>query len=225
MVNNFRKLPLLVKAIVIGLILAPFGNFAATFSALGVSEWYYPLNFIKYSLQVSLFDLVWNGLLFLSGCLLLLRRKLAWAMAVAAIFLALAANFVNWYLGRIEGMSTAVFLLASLGSLAMLGILFYFRYPHLDRRDRWLSKNDRLPVTVPVEVVRPAKGHATLINISSTGALLEMKSDLIGNFPVNTHLTFALPTGKHVQAQVVRLSTNSIGVHFDTPLLTEDLKF
>lgn len=223
--DNFRRLPLLIKAIVIGLILAPFGNFAATFSALGVPEWYYPINFVKYSLQVSFFDLFWNGLLFVSGCLLLLRRKLAWATAVLAIFLALGANFVNWYLGRIEGMSTAVFLLASLGSLAMLGILFYFRYPHLDRRDRWFSKNVRRPITTEVEIVRPVRLTAMLINISSTGALLEVADDKIGNFPLNTRLAFALPTGKHVQGQVVRLNKNGIGVHFDTPLISEDLKF
>ncbi len=223
--HSFRSLPLFIKAIILGLILAPIGNFAATFSTLGVPHWYYPWNFVRYSAQVSAFDLTWNSLLLISGCLLLFKRKLAWATAVAAIFFALVANFYNWYFGRIEGLNTGLFILTSIGSAAMLGILFYFRYPHLDRRDRWFSKNDRLPVTTQIQIVRPVKITAMLINISTSGALLEVPEAQIGNFPLHAHLTFALPTGKHIEGQVVRSAQKAVAVSFDSPIRSQDLKF
>lgn len=223
--RNFKQLPLLIRAIIIVLLLAPVGNFAATFSALGLPEWYYPHNFVRLSLQVSAFDWMWNSLLFVSGVLLLLQRKLAWAVAVFALFFALAANFLNWYLGRITNLDTGFFLLTSLGSLSMLAILFYFRYPHLDRRDRWISKNERLPITVKVGIVRPVKCEAMLINISQTGALVEVPETQSGSFALHSQLTLALPTGKHIDAQVVRVTRNGIGVSFQNRLSQNDLKF
>ncbi len=222
--KNFRDLPLLIKAIVIGLILAPIGNFAATFSALGIPDWYYPHQYIKLVANVSPIDLAWNLLLFVSGILLLLRRKLAWAIAVFAIFAALAANFYNWYYDT-TNLNSGFFALTSLGSLAMIGVLFYFRYPHLDRRDRWLSSNTRHPVTVKVEILAPVAISAMLINISATGALLEVPEANIGSFPVNGRTKFKLPTGKIVEGQVVRVARTSVAVRFDVSLTTDDLKF
>lgn len=223
-IQNFRDLPLLIKAIVIGLIIAPFGNFATTFSAVGIPGWYFPPTFIKLVLNVAPVDLAWNFLLLISGILLLQRRKLAWALSVIAILCALAANLYNWYYGT-TSLNSGFFIVTSLSSLAMIGVLFYFRYPHLDRRDRWLSKNVRHPVTVKVDIHIPVKVAAMLINISESGALLEVPDENAGSFQVNGRIKFGLPTGKFTEGQIVRVSRKSVAVRFDFALSSDDLKF
>lgn len=223
-VDNFRKLPLLLRIVLVGFVLAPLGNFAATFSAIGIPQWYMPGKFFELAAQVTLFDWFWNLLILLSGLLLLLRRKLAWAISVASIAVALAANFHHWYYGAIENLNSQFYLFSTSGCLAILAILFYFRHPHLDRRDRWFSMNVRYKVEVKVPITRPFATEGVIVNISSGGALIDISEKVVGQFSVDGPLSFKLPSAKEVHGRVVRITHNSVAVHFDVYLKAEDLK-
>ena len=79
------------------------------------------------------------SLTFFAGCALLHQRKGSWLLAIIALLLTSVFNFhyaleFNAKLARGRYFFPALFMMSNIG---VVSILYYFRFPYLDRREAW----------------------------------------------------------------------------------------
>lgn len=210
------KLPIVLKALSVALIVSPIGNFFWSAYMAGAEP--YDLAKIGELLtRIPFVDWVWNLLLVISGVLILLRRKLSWLVAIASIFLCTAINLYKYFvLPEAFGLSYQLFAIST--SIGAILIVAYFKYPYLDRRDRWFSFHKRHATSLPAKL----KGHSTTITVkdlSLSGAQLETPNPELFEpdqvYPIEI-------AGYPFDVRVVWMNGRQIGVEFEN--LSRELK-
>lgn len=207
------KLPLVLRALSVALILCPIGNFLISFYMSDISQKMALSQIGEILPMIPPLDWLWNGLIALSGVLILLRRKLSWLIAIASIFFCTAINFYKFFTYESVPFGWGYVIMTFSISLAAALVVAYFRYPYLDRRDRWVKVNRRSTVKLPVKIVGGPSGvEAT--NLSSTGAKLEFS----GSSDFSKGQELKLDFGDHtVKAHVIWVKPSSLGVSFVNP--------
>lgn|GEM_PF-3995389 len=170
-----KQLHPLLFAIAVALILAPLGNFALSFHFYGIEGWYRPSIFLHLASQVLAIDWIWNAAVFLSGCFLILRTKLAWAFAVVAILSASGINFYKFLFDPDPNFGWSHFSITIAGSMLAILVVFFFRYPHLDRRDRWFKIHRRVPVHLKAKLSNRGQASVLVSNISLGGLFFRVE--------------------------------------------------
>lgn len=210
------KLPIVLKILSVALILSPFGNFFWSAYMAGAEP--YELGKIGELLtRVPWLDWLWNLLLVVSGVLILLRRKLSWVVAIASILLCTAINLFK-YLSLPEAFGLSYQLFAISTSIGAILIVAYFRYPYLDRRDRWFSFHKRHTTNLPAKL----KGHSAKIivkDLSLSGAQIETPEPELFEPDQVYPLEIA---GYAFEVRVIWMNGTQIGVEFEN--LSRELK-
>ena len=191
-------------------LIAPFGNIAVSLYALGVDSWYSPLVWAQALPQMTGFSQLWLSLVFISGVLILMQVKLAWAIAIFSMAVVLALNIFNITSALSPQIYDFGFFLSSIGIIVLL---FYFRYPYLDRRDKMLSANARKNTQLPAEVtVGSTTVRGTLKNISASGFFLAVDVN-VGAIRKGSEGTVQF-LGEKAGFTVVRVESLGIGGEF-----------
>ncbi|MFN3697322.1 MAG: hypothetical protein ACK4VO_07770 [Pseudobdellovibrio sp.] len=137
------KKPVAIFVLAFLFILAPIGNIIISFIGSGIDNWYQPIIFASLLRSVNLIDWIWLTLLVITGILLLKPHKLPWTVAIVTLMFVLGMNAYRLYqmdTNSIEPHFLKVFsVLAIMTTLGVLMISFYFRFPYLDQRTKWLS--------------------------------------------------------------------------------------
>lgn len=60
------------------------------------------------------------------------------------------------------------------GSLVAILVVFFFRYPHLDRRDRWFKIHRRVAVQLRARLLNPDQSAILVSNISLGGLFFSL---------------------------------------------------
>lgn len=163
-------------------------------------------------------DWVWNGLIALSGVLILLRRKLSWLIAIASIFICTAINLYKFFTFPNESFGWVYVAMTFTLSMAAVLVIGYFRYPYLDRRDRWTKVNRRSKVQFPVEVDGQT-GAVMATDISLKGARLKFSAKV--NYQEGELIQ--LKIDEHtIRARIIWISSSkmdpgTVGVAFEKP--------
>lgn len=141
--TTFKK-PVGVYALAVLFLLAPLGNIFISFAGSGLPNWYEPTIFFALLQSVPVLDWLWLALLFITGILLFRPHKLSWSIAIGTLTFVLIMNAFRLYsadTNSIDPHFLKIFsILAIICTLSVLVIAFYFRFPYLDRRSRWVSK-------------------------------------------------------------------------------------
>jgi hypothetical protein len=169
------KKPVIVYIIALAFIVSPFVNFWLSTRNLKLPESVSTLDLIR---NMKATDAALNILIFLAGALLLKTHKLTWAFAVLCLALVTIFN-VNFLInsgGVTNGAFAGQIWMSLAATLAGWVILFYARFPYLDRRDTWTGTATRFIVKIPVEI--DGHGEHMISNVSSTGARVDLKSPL-----------------------------------------------
>ncbi|MBC7741490.1 MAG: hypothetical protein H7061_04780 [Bdellovibrionaceae bacterium] len=152
------KKPTGVYVIAILFLLAPFGNILISFAGSGIKNWYDIGVLIPFLRTVPLVDWVWLTLLFVTGLLLFRAHKLTWTIAIITLLIVLSMNAYRLFeadSNSIDPTFLKVFsILAIVCTLSILVISAYFRFPYLDRRAQWVSKD---PTDDRRDLPRPKK--------------------------------------------------------------------
>lgn len=150
------KRPTGVYLLAILFLLAPIGNILISFAGSGVDNWYDPGVFSPFLMSIPAVDWVWLGFLFVTGILLFFPHKLSWSIAIFTLFVVLGVNAYRLYsidTNSIDPGFLKVFsVLAILCTLSVLVIALYFRFPYLDRRANWFTKEERFDIKTDVSV-------------------------------------------------------------------------
>ena len=145
MTDTSLKKPTGVYVIAVLFLLAPFGNMLISFAGSGVKDWYNMGVLVPFMRTVPLVDWVWLALLFFTGLLLFRPHKLTWSLAIFTLFVVLGINAYRLFeadSNSIDPTFLKVFsVLAIVCTLSILVIAAYFRFPYLDRRSQWISKD------------------------------------------------------------------------------------
>src|SRR5690606_37387571 len=129
----------------VAFILAPIGNIILSFYGTGSPDWYHPAVFLRWLSTIQMLDWFWLALTAITGLLLFIQHKTAWLLAIINLLLILTVNLYRWALtGELIDVEYAYFqaqiVISILATLLGLGIVFYARYPYLERRTPWLGK-------------------------------------------------------------------------------------
>lgn len=124
-------------------ILAPIGNILLSFAGSGVSLWYEPSVIGAFLATIPMLDWLWLSLLVLTGIMLFKPHKLSWSVAIFSLVFVLVINALRLIQhdpnSIAPGFLKVFATLAILVTVGVLVIAFYFRFPYLDRRTKWLS--------------------------------------------------------------------------------------
>ncbi|MGZ3727458.1 MAG: PilZ domain-containing protein, partial [Pseudobdellovibrio sp.] len=90
---------------------------------------------------------------------------------------------------------------------------FYFRFPYLDRRANWFTKEERLDVRTDVKIngVR-----AITESISSTGCKVNFETPMEFSKSEKVKLKFSEISGAEVEAVVVEVAPLGLRVEFES---------
>ena len=215
------KKPIILQIISLLFILAPIGNIMISFYGVGSDEWTKPAVFIGWLSTVDSWDWFWLILTFMTGVLLFIQHKTAWLIAVINLLLILSVNIYRWMTtGELIDVEYSYFenqiLVSILTTALALGILFYARYPYLDRRSGWMGpvaprKDVKTIVTVVAQDVY--NGFAT--NISTSGAIVELNQSL-GSAGKMKFIDLIFPElgNIKIKAQVIHTHEHQIRIKF-----------
>lgn len=201
-------------------LLAPLGNLAISFAGSGNPEWYKPSVFYSFLPTVSSLDWFWLSLLFVTGLLLFRPHKTTWSLAIGALLVVLGinsyrflshdlnyeGNFAQWQLG-----------VSSLITVSILFVVFYFRFPYLDRRARWFFPTaHRYEFRTPVEVVAQDIFAGVTESISASGARVRLKRHMAGGSRDLRYVDVIFPEIRNikVKARVVEYGDNLLRLKF-----------
>ena len=216
-VRYHLKKPLLVYILAVCFLAAPAGNIIASMISFGISQWWSPAAYIQFIESISWPDRVWLTLTFVAGVALLKQRKWAWILSILALIVTSIINFHHALTYKSQLSHGAYFFpaLFMLSNLAVVVILFHFRYPYIDRREAWWGVAPRYRCRVPVT----ADGMSgTIMNISATGIFFEGGSGVILEVGKVYRLNFGPMAG--LQAEVVHDYKKGYGMEF-TPTLEQ----
>lgn len=204
------KTPIAVFVLGTLFLVAPFGNFLIALFNNNIPEWYWPSTWVEYIPRIALASWIWFGLLLAAGIALLIPRKFSWALA---IFVLLYTIVYDLTFPNIPGKVVSYTNWISAGCTASIVIvLFYFRFPYLDRRDRWWGIATRYNTNFQARI-EGTKDLVTVLNLSKSGALLRFH-DSTRSIEVGEIINCVLPNGNSLSAKVVRTYKKNYGVTF-----------
>lgn len=149
---------------------------------------------------------------------LLIRHKSAWALSLV-FMIAFVSSMVKdrfWPSEELDSLvGTAKFLGAMAGLYVIAVTIYFFRYPYLDRRQKWLSPTaDRFAVSIPVLINGSISGDTS--DLSYTGAKISLK-DPGDNFQKGDRLSLQIPEIADLicQGEVIAKDDGILRVKFD----------
>lgn len=208
--NNMNKIslkkPIVVYLIAIAFLLSPFVNFWLSTRNL---ETVNPVSTFDLIGHMKTTDVILNILIFLAGALLFKTHKLTWAFAVLCLGIVTVFNviFLINQSGASQGVSGQIWMSIT-ATVAGWVILYYARFPYLDRRDTWTGTAVRFEVKIPVEI----EGHGEHIidNLSLTGARISLKTPLKLEISAPVSLKFKEAGGHPIEGRAVGYDGNQI---------------
>lgn len=213
------KKPLLVYGLATCFMLAPLGNLIMSMINYGVPHWYYPSVMLSFFGSVTWADKIWLLLTFSAGAALMVQRKTFWFLGMSVLLIAGLFNLKNGLFGEeaLRGggpsLMTGFLLLSNFG---VVGLLYHFRFPYLDRRESWWGVHPRYACHLTVK----GEGFSgKCVNVSMTGAFLEIPDH---SFELGQEIHFTLGEMSYIKAEVVRKSPNGYGVQFALDSIQRD---
>lgn len=212
-----------VPVYVLGLLFlfAPFGNIALSLRDVGLASWYSPTLWVRaWREGLPLLDRIYLGLVFSTGVLLLRPRKSSWLFGLATLAVSLVVNAINGLKGASLPSSFAI--LACITTLGAFGMLYYFRYPYIDRREGYWGMHPRHRAESLIVKLSPQNIAMKLENISYAGCLLAGDGKALGDLKLEDTTSIAGLPGFEARGRIARLHENKVGIHFED--LTGDEK-
>jgi hypothetical protein len=171
-----------LRTLAILFLIAPFGNLFLSLAFSGVDGWWRPAITGELLTQVSVLDWLELTLIFLSGILLLVRHKTAWLVAVLTMFIAIALSVSSVLdsdpVSALSAASEIQIFFSVFMSCCVLIVLFYARYPYLDRRQGWLRPAaDRFDVRTIAHLTAGAMYQGQSESLSNTGCRLRLNQE------------------------------------------------
>ena len=178
--QNEIKKPWGLQLLIYSFLIAPFGNIAMTAVVLGIVDWYKPRVYLQIASNIQTADLLWLGLIFTSGVLLMARHKTAWIVAIGTLSATLLINLKNLVelinSQSASNLAISQVFLSLVATSAVGAIFFFFRYPYLDRRATLFGFSGRVDVKIPSMVHFSSESLQTKCDsISITGARFTIK--------------------------------------------------
>ncbi|UOF01965.1 PilZ domain-containing protein [Bdellovibrio reynosensis] len=201
-------------------VLAPIGNLLLSFSTSGLPEWYRPGWLLALLQTVSYFDWVWLSLVFITGLLLYKPHKSTWAAALITLTSVQAINIYRLLTGAFvdsEAMLEIQLLFSIVFTAAFLAVLYYVRYPYLDRRARWFfPQTKRYQLRTPADVLASDIYQGITESISVNGAKIRLKRDLDRSSGRLNFVDVVFPEIQNVKinAKVVQYGDNTLHLKF-----------
>lgn len=149
---------------------------------------------------------------------LLIRHKSAWALGLIfmAVFVGSMVKDRFWPSEELDPMlGTAKFLGAMAGLYVIIVMMYFFRYPYLDRRQKWFGPTaDRFLVQIPVLINGSISADTS--DISYTGAKITLKGG-DDNFKTGDRLSLQIPEIADLvcQGEVIAKDSSVLRVKFD----------
>lgn len=201
-------------------ILAPFGNLIVSFAGSGLPEWYRPTWILALLQTVSDLDWVWLSLVLASGILLLKPHKTTWIAALVTLCGVQAINVYRLMTGAFveaEALLEMQLLFSILFTAAFIIILYYLRYPYLDRRARWFfPQTKRYTLRTRADVLASDIYQGITESISVAGARIRLKRDMDSCSHRLTNVDVIFPDIQNVKinAKVVQYEDNTLHLKF-----------
>lgn len=149
---------------------------------------------------------------------LLIRHKSAWALGLVfmGLFVASMVKDRFWPSEELDPLlGTAKFLGAMAGLYVIIVMMYFFRYPYLDRRQKWFGPTaDRFEVQIPVLINGSINGDTS--DLSYTGAKITLK-DQGDNIQKGDRLSLQIPDIADLvcQGEVIAKDSAILRVKFD----------
>lgn len=175
------KDPRLLKYLGYAFLIAPLGNLLLSLLSHQDEAGLNSERAIELFANIPLEDWAWLFLLFLSGVLLLMRHKTAWLIAVLSLLTVVLLNVTSLLEGEGRTFFSAAqevqVLFSIFASACAILILFYARYPYLDRRQGWLGPvAERYDLRTPVEIELGRWVSGESESLSSSGCRIRLPS-------------------------------------------------
>lgn len=214
------KKPILLKILAILFIFAPLGNVVLSILIQGRFEAFEPTQFINLVMEIPAADLIWLGLLSFTGLLLYVQHKTSWALAVITLFITLGMNFYH-YLDLDSAPDSSAIVLTQIffsvfATLTVLMVIFYARYPYLDRRRGWLFPAvRRVRAQTPVKIMAQDIFEGITESISIRGCRIHLQRDL-GAIAKMKFVDIIFPEIRNIKlkARIVEYSDNVLRLRF-----------
>lgn len=228
--DKVLKKPWIIYILATALILAPFGNIVFTLFTLNLPSLSNVSLLVKILALVPLYDWIINGMIFISGLLLLRRHKTSWSFSILVLIGILVVNYVKWNSGLYPSETGLEKLQLASGffvTTAVLLIAFYFRFPYLDRRSSFFFVTHRISGDWQ-GVLQSTDGQSVdidIYSISMTGMGFRLPSHAEKNFSVGQSIEGKCSTFFQGQfrGQIVRKNETDCGIRFQG-LTTEQKK-
>jgi hypothetical protein len=213
------KEPVFVYLVAVVFLLAPVGNLLVSFARSGMPDWYQPAEFFALVRTIPAADWLWLAGTFVSGVVLLYRRKAAWLFAVISLVVVLVFNTyraLQLDFSQNVDLIRAQIVFAMLVALSLLIIGFYARYPYLDRRQGWIFPTAyRYQVRTPV-VVHAGRDLAGFTeSVSSSGVLVRLAEPAAIGLDQPIAVSFTeLPRLRAIRGEVVQADRDVLRLRF-----------
>lgn len=205
------KTPTLVYILGICFILAPIGNVFVSLYTAGYWKYLSLSLFGKAVQSIPMIDIVWMILICISGFALFIKHKLTWSLAIFTLAAITILNIYKILFQPHQSELTHIHHIVNIfATLSVLTIVYYFRFPYLDRRMTWRGFAPRFAVKIPTQV---KQFSGTMDSISNTGAkiVLDLAPSDAFNIMDKVEINFA---NIHLEAEVVDWSNSSLRVKF-----------
>lgn len=205
------KKPFVIWALGVCFLFAPPANMAAALFMGNVSNWYVPSLWLGFFVRMDLAQQIFAALFPVAGISLLVQRKTSWLFAIVLLICG-CVNSLYTYFTQDHLVFPVVGPLLVNGTFCV--VLFYFRFPYLDRRDQILrGVANRYPLLLPIRMDN-IEGVSTE-NLSRGGCFLKFPAGRV--LPaVNSHIRIQL-NDIHITCLVLRHDKNGCAVKFESP--------
>jgi hypothetical protein len=215
-----EKKPFGIYILGIIFLLALVGNIIFSLSISGEPSWYYPHTIFSLMKSIHWLDWLWLGLLALVGLLLFNNHKTSWAMAIFALSMIIGINiyrFISPPFGQ-ENYSDLYMISSFLATAVILALVFFFRYPYIDRRSRWsiggpaVRQNSR----TAVQVVANDIFEGVTESVSISGARILLQRDLGESQSKMRYMDIIFPAIQNIKitCEVIENSGNLLRVRY-----------
>lgn len=149
---------------------------------------------------------------------LLIHHKSAWVVGLLFMFCFVGSMVRDrfWPTEELDPLlGTAKFLGAMAGLYVIVVVMYFFRYPYLDRRQKWFAPTaDRFEVQIPVLINGSIAGDTS--DLSYTGARITLK-DQGDNIQMGDRLSLQIPEIADLvcQGEVIAKDSGVLRVKFD----------
>jgi hypothetical protein len=205
-------------------LLSPIGDILLSIRALGEPKWYEMGVALPFLPSITFANWLWLLSIFIAGIFLVLRHKWSWILAILILPISILFNYFNSRAyGNFSSLSTAGFLSCITAAI----VISYFRYPYLDRREKWWTFHQRFNVDFAAQITLDAETvlHTDSItsekfvlgrvkNLSPSGAYIELPAELAAQFQRTDPVRCHFPEELNLSAIIKHISASGIGVEF-----------